>query len=147
MEYNDKIKHKYNNIDLIESNDNCEDSMEDLIMKERREQLISKRKKFIQTYRNKQRLSSLIEEKNNNDDNKINNINLNSITMEDIEKEPDPISRIILLKSFFQNNSSNFDIEFINNHLNLFKTLLSDFKKTLFDYSNPNINNRIIINK
>ena len=116
-------------------------------MKERREQLISKRKKFIQTYRNKQRLSSLIEEKNNNDDNKINNINLNSITMEDIEKEPDPISRIILLKSFFQNNSSNFDIEFINNHLNLFKTLLSDFKKTLFDYSNPNINNRIIINK
>ena len=121
--------------------------MEDLIMKERREQLISKRKKFIQTYRNKQRLSSLIEEKNNNDDNKINNINLNSITMEDIEKEPDPISRIILLKSFFQNNSSNFDIEFINNHLNLFKTLLSDFKKTLFDYSNPNINNRIIINK
>ena len=100
-------------------------------MKERREQLISKRKKFIQTYRNKQRLSSLI----------------NSITMEDIEKEPDPISRIILLKSFFQNNSSNFDIEFINNHLNLFKTLLSDFKKTLFDYSNPNINNRIIINK
>ena len=131
MEYNDKIKHKYNNIDLIESNDNCEDSMEDLIMKERREQLISKRKKFIQTYRNKQRLSSLI----------------NSITMEDIEKEPDPISRIILLKSFFQNNSSNFDIEFINNHLNLFKTLLSDFKKTLFDYSNPNINNRIIINK
>ena len=147
MEYNDKIKHKYNNIDLIESNDNCEDSMKDLIMKERREQLISKRKKFIQTYRNKQRLSSLIEEKNNNDDNKINNINLNSITMEDIEKEPDPISRIILLKSFFQNNSSNFDIEFINNHLNLFKTLLSDFKKTLFDYSNPNINNRIIINK
>ena len=147
MEYNDKIMHKYNNIDLIESNDNCEDSMEDLIMKERREQLISKRKKFIQTYRNKQRLSSLIEEKNNNDDNKINNINLNSITMEDIEKEPDPISRIILLKSFFQNNSSNFDIEFINNHLNLFKTLLSDFKKTLFDYSNPNINNRIIINK
>ena len=147
MEYNDKIKHKYNNIDLIESKDNCEDSMEDLIMKERREQLISKRKKFIQTYRNKQRLSSLIEEKNNNDDNKINNINLNSITMEDIEKEPDPISRIILLKSFFQNNSSNFDIEFINNHLNLFKTLLSDFKKTLFDYSNPNINNRIIINK
>ena len=147
MEYNDKIKHKYNNIDLIESNDNCEDSMEDLIMKERREQLISKRKKFIQTYRNKQRLSSLIEAKNNNDDNKINNINLNSITMEDIEKEPDPISRIILLKSFFQNNSSNFDIEFINNHLNLFKTLLSDFKKTLFDYSNPNINNRIIINK
>ena len=147
MEYNDKIKHKYNNIDLIESNDNWEDSMEDLIMKERREQLISKRKKFIQTYRNKQRLSSLIEEKNNNDDNKINNINLNSITMEDIEKEPDPISRIILLKSFFQNNSSNFDIEFINNHLNLFKTLLSDFKKTLFDYSNPNINNRIIINK
>ena len=144
MEYNDKIKHKYNNIDLIESNDNCEDSMEDLIMKERREQLISKRKKFIQTYRNKQRLSSLIEEKNNNDDNKINNINL---TIEDIEKEPDPISRIILLKSFFQNNSSNFDIEFINNHLNLFKTLLSDFKKTLFDYSNPNINNRIIINK
>ena len=131
MEYNDKIKHKYNNIDLIESKDNCEDSMEDLIMKERREQLISKRKKFIQTYRNKQRLSSLI----------------NSITMEDIEKEPDPISRIILLKSFFQNNSSNFDIEFINNHLNLFKTLLSDFKKTLFDYSNPNINNRIIINK
>ena len=131
MEYNDKIKHKYNNIDLIESNDNWEDSMEDLIMKERREQLISKRKKFIQTYRNKQRLSSLI----------------NSITMEDIEKEPDPISRIILLKSFFQNNSSNFDIEFINNHLNLFKTLLSDFKKTLFDYSNPNINNRIIINK
>ena len=121
--------------------------MEDLIMKEKREQLISKRKKFIQTYRNKQRLSSLIEEKNNNDDNKINNINLNSITMEDIEKEPDPISRIILLKSFFQNNSSNFDIEFINNHLNLFKTLLSDFKKTLFDYSNPNINNRIIINK
>ena len=105
--------------------------MEDLIMKERREQLISKRKKFIQTYRNKQRLSSLI----------------NSITMEDIEKDPDPISRIILLKSFFQNNSSNFDIEFINNHLNLFKTLLSDFKKTLFDYSNPNINNRIIINK
>ena len=147
MEYNDKIMHKYNNIDLIESKDNCEDSMEDLIMKERREQLISKRKKFIQTYRNKQRLSSLIEEKNNNDDNKINNINLNSITMEDIEKEPDPISRIILLKSFFQNNSSNFDIEFINNHLNLFKTLLSDFKKTLFDYSNPNINNRIIINK
>ena len=147
MEYNDRIKHKYNNIDLIESNDNCEDSMEDLIMKERREQLISKRKKFIQTYRNKQRLSSLIEEKNNNDDNKINNINLNSITMEDIEKDPDPISRIILLKSFFQNNSSNFDIEFINNHLNLFKTLLSDFKKTLFDYSNPNINNRIIINK
>ena len=141
-----KHKHKYNDMDLIESNDNDENSIQNCIMKERREQLISKRKKFIQNYRNKQRLLSIIETKNNNDNNYKNNNDFN-LEINDIEKEPDPISRIILLKEYFQSNSSKIDLNFIKNHLKLLKSLLSDFKKILFDYTNPNINNRIIINR
>ena len=141
-----KHKHKYNDIDFIESNDNDENSIQNCIMKERREQLISKRKKFIQNYRNKQRLLSIIETKNNNDNNYKNNNDFN-LEINDIEKEPDPISRIILLKEYFQSNSTKIDLNFIKNHLKLLKSLFSDFKKILFDYLNQNINNRIIINK
>ena len=143
-----KHRNKYNNIDFIESNENDENSIQDSIMKERREQLISKRKKFIQNLRNKQRLLSIIETKiNNNDKNNTNDLNLDSLEINDIEKEPDPISRIILLKKYFQSNISKIDIKFINNNLILLKSLLSDFKKIIFDYSNNNINDRIIINR
>jgi hypothetical protein len=60
---------------------------ETIKLNEYREDLISKRKEFIQNYRKKQRLLSLIESKD-----KLNNDENNYITLEDIETMPDPIS-------------------------------------------------------
>jgi hypothetical protein len=108
--------------------------------------LISKRKEFIQNYRNKQRFLSLIEAKNFNNTSQINASN-NYIKMSDIELEQDPISRIILLRNYFNSHISDIDINFINNHLQLIKSLFSDFKKILFDYENNNIEIQIIINR
>ena len=142
-----KHKKKYNDMDFIESNNNDENSIQDSIMKERREQLISKRKQFIQNFRNKQRLLSIIEAKNNNNYKNNDDLYIDSLEINDIEKEPDPISRIILLKKYLKSNSSTIDLKFINNNLILLKSMFSDFKKILFDYSTHNINDRIIINK
>ena len=142
-----KHKKKYNDMDFIESNNNDENSIQDSIMKERREQLISKRKQFIQNFRNKQRLLSIIEAKNNNNYKNNDDLYLDSLEINDIEKEPDPISRIILLKKYLKSNSPTIDLKFINNNLILLKSMFSDFKKILFDYSTHNINDRIIINK
>ena len=142
-----KHRNKYNNIDFIESNENDENSIQDSIMKERREQLISKRKKFIQNFKNKKRLLSIIEAKNNNNYKNNDDLYLDSLEINDIEKEPDPISRIILLKKYLKSNSPTIDLKFISNNLILLKSMFSDFKKILFDYSTHNINDRIIINK
>ena len=142
-----KHKKKYNDMDFIESNNNDENSIQDSIMKERREQLISKRKQFIQNFRNKQRLLSIIEAKNNNNYKNNDDLYIDSLEINDIEKEPDPISRIILLKKYLKSNSPTIDLKFINNNLILLKSMFSDFKKILFDYSTHNINDRIIINK
>ena len=67
--------------------------------------------------------------------------------MNDIESEPDPISRIILFKIYLKTNNNNIDINFINNHLKPIKSIFSDFKKILFDYENSNIDYQIIINR
>ena len=137
-------KNHFNIIDLEESKDN--NSFNNFIIKEQRERLISKRKEFIQNYRNKQRFLSLIEAKNYNNTSQINTSN-NYIKMSDIELEQDPISRIILLRNYFNSHISDIDINFINNHLQLIKSLFSDFKKILFDYENNNIEIQIIINR
>ena len=137
-------KNHFNIIDLEEYKDN--NSFNNFIIKEQRERLISKRKEFIQNYRNKQRFLSLIEAKNFNNTSQINTSN-NYIKMSDIELEQDPISRIILLRNYFNSHISDIDINFINNHLQLIKSLFSDFKKILFDYENNNIEIQIIINR
>ena len=137
-------KNHFNIIDLEEYKDN--NSFNNFIIKEQRERLISKRKEFIQNYRNKQRFLSLIEAKNYNNTSQINTSN-NYIKMSDIELEQDPISRIILLRNYFNSHISDIDINFINNHLQLIKSLFSDFKKILFDYENNNIEIQIIINR
>ena len=116
---------------------------ETIKLKECREDLISKRKEFIQNYRKKQRLLSLIESKD-----KLNNDENNYITLEDIEAMPDPISRIILLKYYFQTAPDKIDINFIKAHIKIFKSFISDFKKILFDYkNNNNIEEQIAINR
>ena len=63
----------FNYIDFKESTDI--NSIDNIIMKDRREQLISKRKEFIQNYRKKQRLLSSIESENYNNFNFNNNEN------------------------------------------------------------------------
>ena len=124
------------------------DSFKNLTIKERNEQLISKRKEFIQNYRKKQRILSLIESKNYENLNyKNNNQYKQIITMNNIEDEPDPISRIILLKVFLQSNPSKINTDFIKNNLKLLKNIFSDFKKVLFNYENKNIEKQIYMNK
>ena len=135
-------KHHFNFIDSEEFNENNSFN----IIKEHREHLISKRKEFIQNYRNKQRLLLKIEGNNSDKSNQIN-INDNYINMNDIESEPDPITRIILLEMYLKKNELYIDINFINNHLEFLKSIFSDFKKILFDYENSNIDYHIIINR
>ena len=134
------FNHK-NYFNFEEFNEN--DSLKNFILNERREELISKRKEFIQNYRKKQRLLSLLVD--NNQNNNINNMN-NYLNFENIQLEPDPISRIVLLRYWLRANSSKIDINFINKHLALIKCFLFDFKKILFDYKNDNIESHIIIN-
>ena len=129
------FNHKNNYINPIETENNK--SIDIFIIKERREQLISKRKEFIQNHRKKQRLLSQIEKDNYNIDLNFKN-DINNLTINDIEKDPDPISRIILIKLYFQSNLSKIDLNFININLNIIKTIFSDFKKVLFDYTNNN---------
>ena len=138
-------KHHFNFIDSEEFNENNSFN----IIKEQREHLISKRKEFIQNYRNKQRLLLKIEGNNSDKSNQINinDINDNYINMNDIESEPDPITRIILLEIYLKKNELYIDINFINNHLEFLKSIFSDFKKILFDYENSNIDYHIIINR
>ena len=66
-------------------------------IKDHREQLISKRKEFIQNYRKKQRLLSLMDSNKKQDDKKNKNNNTNNIndeiSIKDIKDEPDPISQ------------------------------------------------------
>ena len=49
------------------------------------------------------------------------------INMNDIESEPDPISRIILLKIYLKTNNIYIDIIFINKHLELIKSYIFRF--------------------
>ena len=124
-------------------NNDCFNFDETIKLNEYREELISKRKEFIQNYRKKQRLLSLIESKN-----EINNNDHNYLTLEDIEMMPDPISRIILLKNFLHSSPNIININFIKSHEKILKTFISDFKKILFDYKNKNnIEKQIYINR
>ena len=134
----------FNYIDFKESTDI--NSINNIIMKDRREQLISKRKEFIQNYRKKQRLLSSIESENYNNFDFNNNENY-QIRISDIETEPDPITRIILLKSFFQSNPSKIDINFIQNNIKLIRSIFLSSQKILFDFNNNYFENLIIINK
>ena len=139
------FNHKNNYINPIETENNK--SIDSFIIKERREQLISKRKEFIQNHRKKQRLLSQIEKDNYNIDLNFKN-DINNLTINDIEKDPDPISRIILIKLYFQSNLSKIDLNFINININIIKSIFSDFKKVLFDYTNNNnITYQIKINR
>ena len=75
-------------------------------------------------------------------------MNLNNyLTIEEIQLNPDPVSRIVLLKYYLKANQSRININFINTHLRLIKSFFTDFKKILFDYKNNNIENQIYINK
>ena len=113
------------------------------MLKKHREQLISKRKEFIQNYRKKQRLLTLMESNNENKNNYNNNISI-----ETIKNMIDPISRIIVFKKYIFLNNSTIDINFINNNINILKEWLNDYKKYLFDYdNNKNISKQIIINR
>ena len=124
-----------------------DDSDVNIIIKHHRNQLISKRKEFIQNYHKKQRLLSQIDSKQ-----KINNIKDNIdndneiITIENIKQIVDPVTRIIYLKKFIYSDNSKIDINFINNNIIFIKECFKDFKKYLFDYENKNIIKQIRIN-
>ena len=140
-------KNIYNYFDYnLSKDDNRMDSLEDFITNERRDQLISKRKKFIHNYRIKQRLTFILEKNNNNSKTIINNCD-KYLTINEIGKEPDPISRIILLKQYIQNKPFIIDQIFLKNNLNILKSFFSDFKKILNDYNINNLNNKIIVNR
>ena len=115
------------------------------MVKDQRDKLISKRKEFIQNYRKKQRLLTLME-LNNNNENINNNIN-EEISIEKIKHMIDPISRILFLKKYIFLNNSKIDITFINNNINIIKKWFNDYKKYLFDYDNKNISKQILINR
>ena len=120
------------NLDAYNSKNSNRENDINFIMKDHREQLISKRKEFIQNYRKKQRLLSLMESSTYIND-KINN-NKNSydkIKIEDIKENPDPISRIILLKKYIYINSPEININFINKNFNIIKEWFKDYKKYL----------------
>ena len=136
----------FNFVNFKESKDF--DSLDSLIMKESKEKLISKRKEFINNYRKKQRLLSLIESKRNllNDVNN-NNKEILTITINDIKDEPDPVSRILIFKEYIQCNLTQIDLNFVNSNLKIIKYFFSDFKKILFDYKNNNIEEQININR
>ena len=129
-------------------NDNENDSNKNFIIKEKTDNLISKRKEFIKNYRKKQRVLTVLElaNKENKKHKNINKDNIN-LTISDIELEPDRISRIMLLKIFIQKNPSKINIEFITKNIIALKSIFLDSKKVLFDYTNNNIEKQISINR
>ena len=138
------LKNKYS-ISPIKYQPN--ESEVNIILDHHRNHLISKRKEFILNYRKKQRLLSIIDSKQkiNNLKNNIENDN-EIITIENIKKITDPVSRIICLKQFIFSNNSFIDINFINNNIIFIKECFKDFKKYLFDYENKNVLKQIEIN-
>ena len=115
------------------------------MVKEHSEALISKRKEFIQNYRKKQRLLTLIE---SNTKNNINNAkDYKEISIEDIKKDPDPISRIIMFKNYIYSNQSGLNINFVNDNINIIREWFKDYKKYLFNYQNKNLSKQIVINR
>ena len=140
----EQISKKRANISPIKNN--TDDSKISFILKDHREQLISKRKEFINNYRKKQRLLTLIESNQSKKNTKTKNIKNEKITIEDVKNEIDPISRIKMLKSYIRCNNTKINLDFINNNLNLLKECFNDFKKYLFDYKNNNLNKQIKIN-
>ena len=116
-----------------------------IMVKEHSEALISKRKEFIQNYRKKQRLLTLIE---SNTKNNINNAkDYKEISIEDIKKDPDPISRIIMFKNYIYSNQSGLNINFVNDNINIIREWFKDYKKYLFNYQNKNLSKQIVINR
>ena len=159
MELEPKFKNRESftiesNINIFNKNQENSSSINEsdvnFTIKDQREQLISKRKEFIQNYHKKQRLLSLIDS-NKKQYNENNNMNMNGtndeVSIEDIKDEPDPISRIILIKKFILSNVSQININFIKNHINDIKEWFKDYNKYLFDYDNKNIKQQIIVNK
>lgn len=140
----EQISKKRANISPIKNN--TDDSKISFILKDHREQLISKRKEFINNYRKKQRLLSLVDSNQSKKNTKSKNIENEKITIEDVKNEIDPISRIKMLKIYIRYNNTNINLDFINNNLNLLKECFNDFKKYLFDYKNNNLNKQIKIN-
>ena len=140
----EQISKKRANISPIKNN--ADDSEISFILKDHREQLISKRKEFINNYRKKQRLLSLIDSNQSKKNTKTKNIESEKITIEDVKNEIDPISRIKMLKIYIRYNNTKINLDFINNNLNLLKECFNDFKKYLFDYKNNNLNKQIKIN-
>ena len=141
--FNNKNIYKYFDDNLSKENNKI-DSLEDFITNERRYQLISKRKKFIHNYRIKQRIKFILEKNNNNSKSIINNSD-KFLTINEIVKEQDPISRIILLKQYIQNKPLIIDKIFLKNNLNILKSFFFDFKKILNDHNINNLNNKIIV--
>lgn len=116
-----------------------------IMVKEHSEVLISKRKEFIQNYRKKQRLLTLIE---SNPKNNINNTkDYKEISIESIKQDPDPISRIILLKNYIYSNQSAININFVNGNINIIREWFKDYKKYLFNYQNKNLSKQIVVNR
>jgi len=116
-----------------------------IMVKEHSEVLISKRKEFIQNYRKKQRLLTLIE---SNPKNNINNTkDYKEISIESIKQDPDPISRIILLKNYIYSNQSAINIYFVNGNINIIREWFKDYKKYLFNYQNKNLSKQIVVNR
>ena len=116
-----------------------------IMVKDHSEVLISKRKEFIQNYRKKQRLLTLIESITKNN---INNAkDYKEISIEDIKQDPDPISRIIMLKNYIYSNQSSININFVNDNINQIREWFKDYKKYLFNYQNNNLSKQIIVNR
>ena len=116
-----------------------------IMVKEHSEALISKRKEFIQNYRKKQRLLTLIESITKSN---INNAkDYKEISIEDIKKDPDPISRIIMFKNYIYSNQSGLNINFVNDNINIIRQWFKDYKKYLFNYQNKNLSKQIVINR
>lgn len=116
-----------------------------IIVKDHSEILISKRKEFIQNYRKKQRLLTLIE---SNTKNNINNAkDYKEISIKDIKRDPDPISRIIMFKNYIYSNQSAINIQFVNDNIDIITEWFKDYKKYLFNYQNKNLSKQIVINR
>ena len=141
------LESKLNIYNTNPTNTPKDDSDINFTIKHHREQLISKRKEFIHNYRKKQRMLFLMESSQKNEKKNKINYNKDEISIEDIKEEPDPISRIILLKKYIVSNESQINIDFINNYINSIKEWFKDYKKYLFDFGNKNITKQIIVNK
>ena len=145
IEYNildSNAKKRYNISPIKYTVDN---SNVNFMVKDQRDKLISKRKEFIQNYRKKQRLLTLMESNKNNEN--INNNTNEEISIEKIKRMIDPISKILFLKKYIYLNNSKIDITFINDNIHIIKKWFNDYKKYLFDYDNKNISKQILINR